>query len=62
MLIQSRGTFGKLLCNTTANKKEDFKDIRIVSDKDEALGVFVPYEIWYQVQHFISRIIERDNA
>ena len=42
-------------------EKEYPKDVTYLYADDILRGVYVPWEIWSQVQHFVSRIIERDQ-
>lgn len=34
-------------------------DLTLIIEDAKPLGVFIPYDIWFQIQHFVSRIIER---
>ena len=34
-------------------------DLVMTTRENKPTAVVVPYEIWFQIQHFISRVIER---
>ena len=37
----------------------DSTELVMATRENKPTAVLVPYEIWFQIQHFISRVIER---
>lgn len=34
-------------------------EVTLISDGNEVIGAFVPAAIWFQIQAFVGRVIER---
>lgn len=55
MTIASMSQVGRSLMRD----KESVKNLTLITDGHNPVAMLVPYEIWFQVQHFVHRVIER---
>jgi len=39
--------------------KDEINDLMLIVNDQKPMGVYVPYDIWFQIQHFIHTVIER---
>lgn len=59
MKITTCGGLGRTLVGKTDGRPLPLNDVIICTDGTEPKGVWVPWEIWFQIQHFVNRVIER---
>lgn len=60
MKISSCTSLGRTLMRPT-DSGLPLDQVIVAERNNAALGVWVPWEIWFQIQHFVSRVIERDS-
>ena len=57
MLVMSENSLGRFLVRHQA----DVGRLTMITRDNQPTAVLVPYEIWFQVQHFISTVISRET-
>ena len=55
MLVMSETSLGRSLVRHQA----DVNRLTMVTRDNQPTAVLVPYETWFQIQHFVSTVIER---
>ena len=63
MLVVSRSVAGIMLRGGDKRYPEDLPTNRLtmIIDDKQPTHVLVPYDIWFQVQHFVSMVLERNK-
>lgn len=58
---------GVTIIGTTAFGRKLISEARTITgltmvvNDQKPMGMYVPYDVWYQIQHFVSTILERTN-
>lgn len=62
MRIIGIGVFGRAMMKDPKYvDRVNFKEVFALHQDESIVGVFIPHSLWVQVQHFVSRTIEREN-
>jgi len=59
MKITTRASLGRTLVGRSDGIPLPLNDVIIVGEDGEPIGVWMPWGIWFQIQHFVHRVLER---
>ena len=62
--VVSRTAFGRFLCGDKRytkymNESEMYTILANGNGPQAPVGVYIPYELWFQIQHFVHTVLER---
>jgi hypothetical protein len=57
MLVMSESSLGRALIKNEVDRQR----LCMTTRENQPTSVLVPYEIWFQIQHFVATVISRDQ-